>query len=300
MTIKQSKPQKKRGRKPKGGKIIDINDIPVQSSDQTMPNIILHLQCFIDDLNQTKQCCNTVEAYNGGNSALDNTNLSYSSINQPSEKNTSIQPTPDKEKGLIERLEKLNKFLFHIQKNSGNFQNIIAHEMIEQMEQHSSCFWCTCDFDTPAIYIPKHEVNGKYEVYGCFCSPECGVAYLFEETIDQSVKWERYALLNYLYQNIFNQTKPFHPAPNPRYVLDKYFGTLTIHEYRDLLRSGQHMMIIDKPISKVYPEVHLDRHEFNELNHTGKRKMKLMAPRKVSQQNQQSKNNILQNTFGNS
>lgn len=300
MTIKQSKPQKKRGRKPKGGKIIDINELPVEKDEQTKPNIILHLQCFVDDLNQTKQCCNTVEAYNGGNSALDNTNLQYSSINQPSEKNTSIQPTPDKEKGLIERLENLNKFLYHIQKNSGDFQNIIAHETIEQMEQRSSCFWCTCDFNTPTIYVPKHEVNGKYEVYGCFCSPECGVAYLFEETIDQSVKWERYALLNYLYQNIFEQIKPFHPAPDPRYVLDKYFGTLSINEYRALLRSGNHMMIIDKPISKVYPEVHLDRHEFDELNSTGKRKMKLMAPRKISQKNQESKNNILQNTFGSS
>jgi hypothetical protein len=123
---------------------------------------------------------------------------------------------------------------------------------------------------------------------------------LFEESIDQSVKWERYALLNYLYQNIFEQIKPFHPAPDPRYVLDKYFGTLSINEYRALLRSGHHMMIIDKPISKVYPEVHLDRHEFDELNSTGKRKMKLMAPRKISQKNQESKNNILQNTFGSS
>lgn len=294
---KQSKPQKKRGRKPKGGKIIDINDIPVQFDEQVKPNIILHLQCFIDDLNNSKQFYNTVEAYNRGGNALENTNLSYSSISQPKQKIS--QPTPNKEKGLIERLENLNKFLFHIQKNGGNFQNIIAHETIEQMEQRSSCFWCTCDFDTPVIYLPKHEVNGKYEVYGCFCSPECSVAYLFEESIDQSVKWERYALLNYLYQNIFGNVKPFHPAPNPRYLLDKYFGTLSITEYRALLRSGHHMMIIDKPISKVYSEVHLDRHEFDELNSTGKRKMKLMAPRKVSQKNQDSKNNILQNTFGN-
>lgn len=309
MTIKQSKPQKKRGRKPKGGKIIDVNDIPTTENEVETPNIILHLKCFIEELDDLKngQIKNSIQAYNGSSEdVLDNHNLNFARINQNKKEEPKnkiienvIQPSPEEEKILIEKLEDLNKFLYHIQQNNNNFKNISIHQTIEETELKSHCFWCTCDFKTPSIYIPKHEVNGKYEVYGCFCTAECAVAHLFEENIDQSLKWERYALLNYLYQNIFKQTKPFHPAPNPRYVLDKYFGKLSIEEYRTLLRSGKHIMVIDKPISKVFPEIHLDKHEFNEISENNKKKMKLMAPRRVSQQKNNSKNNILKNTFGN-
>ena len=51
----------------------------------------------------------------------------------------------------------------------------------------SACFWCTYEFDNPAIYIPKQYNNGMLEVYGCFCSPECACAYLKNEDIDNSI-----------------------------------------------------------------------------------------------------------------
>ena len=43
---------KKRGRKPKGGKIIETTSL-INKTIQTMPNIILHLQCNIDDVKTT-------------------------------------------------------------------------------------------------------------------------------------------------------------------------------------------------------------------------------------------------------
>ena len=51
----------------------------------------------------------------------------------------------------------------------------------------SACFWDTCEFDNPPVYIPKSYVNNAYQVYGCFCSPECAVAHLMEENIAYSV-----------------------------------------------------------------------------------------------------------------
>ena len=74
----------------------------------------------------------------------------------------------------------------------------------EVSDKRSHCFWCTCHFDNPPIYIPKQERNNIIEVYGCFCSPECAVAYLKNEPIDCSVLWERYALLNNIYSKIYN------------------------------------------------------------------------------------------------
>ena len=51
-------------------------------------------------------------------------------------------------------------------------------------EKKSACFWCTYDFDSPNVYIPKDYTTTGYKVYGCFCSPECAVAYLFREKLD--------------------------------------------------------------------------------------------------------------------
>lgn len=299
---KKEPTQKKRGRKPKGGKLVDAKDLPKKQNILVKPNIILHLQCFLSDLKKQVSMENTVDAYNEHSQTLN-----FSSVHQVEEKNyqshtntlEDVGPSPDETKQLVDRLHELDNYLRHIQKNSDDVNNVVAHETIEKMEHHSACFWCTCEFHTPSIYLPKHEVNGRYEVYGCFCTPECAAAYLFEERIDQSVKWERYALLNYLYKNVYEQSKPFHPAPEPRYLLNKYFGTLSIDEYRALLRTGKHMMVIDKPITKVYPEVHVDNHEFEELTGLrGKRKMRLTAPTHVKQEKMKSKNHIMNNIFG--
>ena len=70
-------------------------------------------------------------------------------------------------------------------------------------DKKSACFWCTCSFDNPAIYIPSSYENNSYEVYGCFCSPQCAVSFLKNQNIDTSTLWERYSLLNnMIYQNI--------------------------------------------------------------------------------------------------
>ena len=69
-------------------------------------------------------------------------------------------------------------------------------------DKRSACFWCTCEFDNPPIYIPKCEFKETYQVYGCFCSPQCSVAYLMNEKMDSSVKFERYHLLNHVYGKI--------------------------------------------------------------------------------------------------
>jgi hypothetical protein len=129
-------------------------------------------------------------------------------------------------------------------------------------DKKSCCFWCTYDFDNPPIFIPKHEINNQYFVYGCFCSLECACAYLMEENIDQASKFERYALLNYIYGKLYNYEKNIKPAPNPYYTLDKYYGNLTIQEYRKLLKTERLLLIVDKPLSRQLPELHEDNDDF--------------------------------------
>ena len=52
---------KKRGRKPKGGKIIQ-NVVPMNINKESKPNVILHLKCFLKDL-QTNTLLNNIESF---------------------------------------------------------------------------------------------------------------------------------------------------------------------------------------------------------------------------------------------
>ena len=129
-------------------------------------------------------------------------------------------------------------------------------------DKKSACFWDTCDFDSPPIHIPKFEANGKYYCYGCFCSPECATAYLFREPIDTATRFERYALLNHLYCKIYDYNKNVKPAPDPFHTLEKFYGNLSIQEYRRHLKSERILLVVDKPLTRMLPELHEDNDEF--------------------------------------
>jgi hypothetical protein len=128
--------------------------------------------------------------------------------------------------------------------------------------QRSACFWCTCEFDSPAIYIPKSVLKDMYNVYGCFCSPECGAAFLMNESIDTSTKFERYHLLNSLYGKIYKHEKSIKIAPNPYYLLNKFYGNLSIQEYRKLFQSDQMIYVVNKPLTHILPELYEDNNDF--------------------------------------
>ena len=168
-------------------------------------------------------------------------------------------------------------------------------------DKRSACFWCTYEFDNPAVYIPKHYNNEYLEVYGCFCSPECALAYLKNEEIDNSTKWERYALLNNVYSKIYDYAKNIKPAPNPHYTLDKYYGNLTINEYRKLLNNDRILMVVNKPMTKILPELYEENNEMpnvynNMLTNTRTAKKSTNFRLKRSQI-KKTKTNALTNTF---
>ena len=162
--------------------------------------------------------------------------------------------------------------------------------------KRSACFWDTCEFDNPPIYIPKHFINGTYNVYGCFCSPECGVAHLMNENIDSSTKFERYHLFNHIYTKIYDYKKNIKPSPKPHYMLEKFYGNLSIQEYRSLLRNERFFLVIDKPLTRVVPELHEDNDEFilnNKIIPSNTYQVKSKLQRK-----KQNKSSILNEQFG--
>ena len=45
-------------------------------------------------------------------------------------------------------------------------------------------------------------------------------------------------------------------------MLDKFYGTLTIQEYRALLKNDRLFLVVDKPLTRIMPELHEDNDDF--------------------------------------
>lgn len=119
-----------------------------------------------------------------------------------------------------------------------------------------ACFWDTCPFYTPPVYIPLHVTNGNIFTTGYYCSPECAAAAILNQEAEGDPH-EQLSLLNTLYTPVYILDGPIIPAANPRKVLDKFGGPLTIEEYRQSLRSGKQLQALPHPVIKNISEIHL-------------------------------------------
>ena len=343
---------KKRGRKPKGGKIIQ-QVVSINDNKDVKPNVILHLKCSLNDLQSTtintniesfnfSSCKNEISYEVVGDNDLLNTQAPSVNISK-NNNNTSFNNQLGSNNVFSNNANTMfnNNSLFDNNNFSSNFNNtntfnntttfnskiyddkynyndddttasnkeVETRELWKKLKQlehnlhinnisnkKSACFWCTCDFDSPPVYIPKFQIKDSYHVYGCFCSPECSTAYLMEENIDSSTKFERYHLINHIYSKIYNYTKNIKPSPNPYYMLDKYYGNLSIQEYRSLLRNERLFLIVDKPLTRILPELHEDNDDFiinNKIIPSNTYQIK-----KTVQKKTQSKSNIMNEKFG--
>jgi len=312
---------KKRGRKPKGGKLIMKNtEDPLNSN--IVANIILHLKCSLSDLNEYSNKINKIimdpleynpnvppdiSAYNENTTFFQydsiqeddmkhtndkKENSSYQTLDNVNIETKNMQDDDDKNVSMKEIHSKLKKLKISLYKNQIN-------------DKKSACFWCTYDYDNPTCYIPKHEIDGHIIVYGSFCKPECAVAYLMKENIDDSTKFERYHLLNQIYSKIFDYKKNIKPASNPYYLLDKYYGNMTIQEYRKLSKTDYMLMTIDKPLTRILPELYEEAEEndvFTGNMNSSNTSISNVGVYKVKRQNEKakgpSKSSIIRDKFG--
>ncbi len=255
---------KKRGRKPQGGKIIKKTKT-TELQEEVRPNIILHLKCFIKDLDNDilEDACN-IQPYTD-----DAMVATYKSIQEPDVAFTG--------KTIHTKIRELEQ---NLHTNNVN-------------DKKACCFHCTYQFDNTPFYIPKCFMNGAYQVYGCFCMPECAAAYLFKEPIDTNVKFDRYYMMNHIYGKANGYTQNIKLAPSPYYFLDKFYGNLTINEYRSLCKKEKYFFIVDKPLTRVMPELYEDNdtHIIHNKFINANNKMKAKA---------QSKTSILNETFSGS
>lgn len=313
---------KKRGRKPRGGKLI-LRNTENSNIQANVSNIILHLKCSMTDLtdyNTTLSRMMTdpleynpevppeVLTYNdkqGFTSFDESATTAPSSYTQlckccmtnmvdPSTKTHSEFSAIESEidtTNVKDINQKLKTLKIQLYKNS------IPND------KKAACFWCTYDFDNTACLIPKYEMDDTIYGYGSFCRPECAVAYLMKENIDDSTKFERYQLLNQIYSKVYGCKKNIKPAPNPYYLLEKYYGNLTIQEYRKLLKTEHLMLVIDKPLTRILPELHEDNEDMiMNIYGINKSTEAVSGVYKVKRQSEKqqgpSKASIIRNKFG--
>jgi hypothetical protein len=352
---------KKRGRKPRGGKIIQENLVHNNNVPE-LPNIILHLKCVTSDLNASNgggsiigssdtlaikhdneimcyndqtvcgsEVCNYTDSSSTDSADSDSPITATATINdyQTNNNNNKINTFYDpstftnccSEASTCDASSSTQLFTEWKDKHKHNYQhddsvgdsennatmkdiwkkiaqlkiNYNKNDTFQIIGSHrSACFWCTCDFDTPAIYIPKLMVKDTCNVYGCFCHPECAVAFLMNENIDTSTKFERYHLLNSMYGPIYNYDKSIKPAPNPYYLLNKFYGNLSITEYRKLFKSEQLIYMVNKPLTHILPELYEDNNDFL----VGNKIIQNNNIRKNQLKKKSNKTNIINEVFG--
>lgn len=319
---------KKRGRKPKGGKII-INPQLNTTVEPVNTNVILHLKCSLQDLfkhnkdiqhivsdpieynpiapptietynsisnSSYYQLCNDTEnsinsAYNDDTNNLNNKHCKFCNQLQPNlynSLNNNIMSDSNNKLDNIENTELIHKIkqLKHNLYNNNNYH------------KKSACFWCTYEYDNEPFFIPKQESNGELCGYGSFCRPECAVAFLFKENIDDSNKFDRYQLLNATYGKINGYKRNIKPASDPYYLLDKFYGNLSIQEYRKLLSNEYLLNVVEKPMTRVLPELHDDIDNSIDNIMSSNSLSGFKVKRQSEKQKGPSKSSIIKDKFG--
>ena len=290
-TIIEKPPLKKRGRKPKGGKIIHVKN--VVKNVYINQNIILHLKCKLSDIkleneydpenvneienfdieiNQTKmtnintyiiddkKCKKNIENKNLINNKNGNNLDHLVNLNNEDNNNNNNNKNDKNDKSDINDKNDNDNNNIILNKNDKELHKkiiLLNNNLRNNVVKKSACFWCTCDFDNTEISIPKLEMANVMYTYGNFCSLECACGYLFDENIDTSIKFERYYMLN----NLYKCNTKIKPSPKPHYMLDKFNGLLTIQEFRDINKSSRLTLLINKPVSKVTPELFQDNED---------------------------------------
>lgn len=255
---------KKRGRKPKGGKIVS----PIQETNNNLvfkENVILHLKCKVGNIE--KEIVENIDYHNIDSVNSKMNSLQFETLMQKEGNNQENIDDNQENEEYVNEIQNTNTAT----QNNDIYNKKQVNKKLKELQKvfysdslygkRSACFWCTCEFDNHPFYIPKSRVKTHYHVYGCFCSPECGVAHLMSEIIDTTQKYERYQMMNYIYGSIFDYKQNIKPAPDPHYLLDKFYGNMTISEYRCLLNSHNLIMFIEKPLTHIFPELHDENYE---------------------------------------
>ena len=128
-----------------------------------------------------------------------------------------------------------------------------------------NCLWDFKPFTGKPYGLPMKKIGNEIYMFGNFCCPQCAAAYNFNSNDESDEIWERYSLLNWLYQDeLENDNDTVKIAPS-RLTLKENGGTLSLDEFRSVCKnSSKDYNIIYPPMISLIPvmeEINID------LNH---------------------------------
>jgi hypothetical protein len=141
---------------------------------------------------------------------------------------------------LTNKSECYNESIYSVSKNTEPNKNTISKmvntfkdfKVVIGEKTNVACWWCTLQFNNLPCFIPEKYYNNKYYVFGCFCSYNCGLAYIMSD--DEYKVPNRVSLIKRLYNELYETDEPLFPSP-PKELLAKYGGLLSDEEYRNII-----------------------------------------------------------------
>lgn len=250
--IKEPKMPKKRGRKPKEkiyGVVRQIDmffDQPFASE-----NIILHLplKSLPNDANPNDPEENTSET---------ESSKTWISFAESDDELSEIIGNQKSTLSVEEYIPKHAQFA-SLKANPSKIKSILVEFLDFNNKEgwltstNTACWWCCHKFETPPCSIPDKYIDETFYVYGCFCSFNCSLSYLFD-TCSYRL-WEKVSLLKLLCRQIMDSNIPLVRAP-PRESLKLFGGYMEIIEFRsNFLQIKKNFRILLPPIISINLQV---------------------------------------------
>ena len=95
------------------------------------------------------------------------------------------------------------------------------------------CLWDCHSFKNSPWGVPYKFTNGKFQLFGNFCSANCVLSYILHFYQDDDALWEKVALLNLLNFKVYKEYTSIVPAFD-KMGLKMFGGTLEIEEFRNI------------------------------------------------------------------
>ena len=138
-------------------------------------------------------------------------------------------------------------------------KSILDKATCDSYSQDAACFWCCHSFSwTPAVLPISYDAyKNVYTCEGNFCSPECGLSYLYKNIkASDTTRWSRHTLLRHMYSGLY-VNRELSPAP-PRTLLRMFGGPLDISQFRAYAYSTNDMIMTDiPPVRLVFPTMNI-------------------------------------------
>lgn len=211
--------------------------VPVNHEEE----LVLHLPIFDDDTTTDAKNIFTMNHTESSNDTFDDTTITEI------EKKTDINH-------LIEEINKRDAIIKSLKDTIKNFKNISQENILTITKEtkktlvnlglinletnklqycektNISCWHCCHTFDSAPLFLPEKYHNGKFYVFGNFCTWSCMLAY--NNQIDEYRKQIRNSLIKKLYKDIYGVECLIKPAAQKE-ILEKFGGPVKIDKFRD-------------------------------------------------------------------